>query len=70
MHNPLHEAYEIRLVLSTYNSKNKYSQYLYNVKCLMRATQDLIPLTDEGPGGCPPGPHVYCCVLLVSVSTV
>ena len=28
----LYEACEIRLVLSTYSSTNKYSQYLYNVK--------------------------------------
>jgi len=32
MHTLLYEAYEIRLVLSTYSSINKYSQYLYNIK--------------------------------------
>ena len=48
---------------------DKYGTHNNKVKSLMQATQDLIPLTDEGPGGQPPGPHVYCCVLLQSGAT-
>jgi hypothetical protein len=54
---------QLRILYSKYGTRNN------NVKSLMRATQGLVPLADKHPGGYPPGPHVYCCVLLVSVST-
>jgi len=47
-------------------SYSKYGTGNNKVKSLMRATQGLVSLGDERPAGCPPGPHVYCCVLLQS----
>src|SRR5450756_1599603 len=50
----------------------KYGTRPNKVKSLMRATPGTVaaPLRGngqrKGPGGCPPGPHVYCCVLLQS----
>jgi len=35
---------------------SKYGTRTNKVKSLMRATQGLVPVTDENPGGCPPGP--------------
>src|SRR5450830_104848 len=55
---------QLTILYSKYGTRNN------KVKSLMRATQGLVPLTDENPGGCPPGLHVYCCILLQSGSMV
>src|SRR5450830_1991908 len=55
---------QLTILYSKYGTRNN------KVKSLMRATQGLVPLADKHPGGCPPGLHVYCCILLQSGSMV